>query len=99
MAVLKTFIALKMDPVRRKALGRSNSKPGKLKKAKRTTSLLRRQSEFDALSTRVFARAYMGQEDKTWLETHVWHAKRMHMDNMWGYKLVRENRLSQATRF
>lgn len=28
-------------------------------------------------------------EDKTWLETHLWHAKRMHMDNMWGYRLVR----------
>ncbi|EIW59552.1 POP1-domain-containing protein [Trametes versicolor FP-101664 SS1] len=28
------------------------------------------------------------QKDKTWLETHLWHAKRMHMDNMWGYRLA-----------
>ncbi|KAI0333745.1 POP1-domain-containing protein [Cubamyces sp. BRFM 1775] len=28
------------------------------------------------------------QKDKTWLETHIWHAKRMHMDNMWGYRLA-----------
>ncbi|KAI0688915.1 POP1-domain-containing protein [Earliella scabrosa] len=28
------------------------------------------------------------QRDKTWLETHIWHAKRMHMDNMWGYRLA-----------
>ena len=28
-------------------------------------------------------------EDKTWLETHIWHAKRMHMENMWDYRLVR----------
>ncbi|KAI0763628.1 POP1-domain-containing protein [Trametes elegans] len=28
------------------------------------------------------------QQDKTWLETHVWHAKRMHMDNLWGYRLA-----------
>ncbi|KAL7280061.1 hypothetical protein ACG7TL_006476 [Trametes sanguinea] len=27
-------------------------------------------------------------EDKTWLETHIWHAKRMHMENMWGYRLA-----------
>ncbi|KAH9936178.1 NUC188 domain-containing protein [Fomitopsis serialis] len=30
------------------------------------------------------------QIDKTWLETHIWHAKRMHMDNMWGYRLAVE---------
>ncbi|KAI0631997.1 POP1-domain-containing protein [Trametes polyzona] len=28
------------------------------------------------------------QRDKTWLETHIWHAKRMHMENMWGYRLA-----------
>ena len=25
---------------------------------------------------------------KQWLETHLWHAKRMNMQNMWGYRLV-----------
>ena len=24
-----------------------------------------------------------------WLETHIWHAKRMHMLNAWGYRLAR----------
>ncbi|KAJ3573212.1 hypothetical protein NP233_g2576 [Leucocoprinus birnbaumii] len=28
------------------------------------------------------------QHDKTWLETHLWHAKRMKMENMWGYRLA-----------
>uniref|UniRef100_D8Q015 Pop1 N-terminal domain-containing protein n=1 Tax=Schizophyllum commune (strain H4-8 / FGSC 9210) TaxID=578458 RepID=D8Q015_SCHCM len=28
------------------------------------------------------------QRDKSWLETHVWHAKRMIMMNMWGYRLA-----------
>ncbi|KAF8158346.1 ribonucleases P/MRP protein subunit POP1-domain-containing protein [Crassisporium funariophilum] len=28
------------------------------------------------------------QRDKTWLETHIWHAKRMHMENLWGYRLA-----------
>ncbi|KZT73935.1 POP1-domain-containing protein [Daedalea quercina L-15889] len=30
------------------------------------------------------------QIDKTWLETHIWHAKRMHMKNIWGYRLAVE---------
>ncbi|TFK70360.1 POP1-domain-containing protein [Pluteus cervinus] len=28
------------------------------------------------------------QRDKSWLETHLWHAKRMHMEEMWGYRLA-----------
>ncbi|PCH40247.1 POP1-domain-containing protein [Wolfiporia cocos MD-104 SS10] len=28
------------------------------------------------------------QVNKTWLETHIWHAKRMHMEDMWGYRLA-----------
>lgn len=27
------------------------------------------------------------QQDKIWLETHVWHAKRMKMETMYGYRL------------
>lgn len=26
--------------------------------------------------------------DKIWLETHIWHAKRMKMETLWGYRLV-----------
>jgi hypothetical protein len=35
------------------------------------------------------SRVLMVLEDKKWLETHLWHAKRMRMENMWGYRLVR----------
>ncbi|BGP20434.1 hypothetical protein JCM10213_001558 [Rhodosporidiobolus nylandii] len=28
------------------------------------------------------------QEKKIWLETHVWHAKRMHMTEIWGHRLA-----------
>ncbi|KAJ7288398.1 POP1-domain-containing protein [Mycena rebaudengoi] len=28
------------------------------------------------------------QCDKSWLETHIWHAKRMRMEDMWGYRLA-----------
>jgi len=31
---------------------------------------------------------YMTSGDKKWLETHLWHTKRMHMENIWGYRLV-----------
>ena len=27
------------------------------------------------------------QQDKLWLFTHIWHAKRFHMVNRWGYRL------------
>lgn len=23
-----------------------------------------------------------------WLETHIWNSKRMHMQDIWGYRLV-----------
>lgn len=26
-------------------------------------------------------------DEKMWLETHIWHAKRFHMSNMYGYRL------------
>ncbi|TCD70907.1 hypothetical protein EIP91_001216 [Steccherinum ochraceum] len=32
------------------------------------------------------------QKDKVWLETHIWHAKRMKMENMWGYRLYNPQR-------
>ena len=28
------------------------------------------------------------QKDKKWLETHLWHAKRMKMVTKWGYRLA-----------
>ncbi|KAF8631784.1 hypothetical protein AX17_004999 [Amanita inopinata Kibby_2008] len=28
------------------------------------------------------------QHDKLWLESHLWHAKRMKMENKWGYRLA-----------
>ena len=40
-------------------------------------------------SNSALLRVLMVLEDKKWLETHLWHAKRMHMKKMWGYRLVR----------
>jgi ribonuclease P/MRP protein subunit POP1 len=36
--------------------------------------------------------------DKTWLETHVWHAKRMKMENVWGYRIVGIDNVRKARR-
>ncbi len=44
---------------------------------------LKRQVKY-AMST--YARR---AREHVWLETHLWHTKRMHMDNIWGHRLVR----------
>ncbi|KAJ3747388.1 POP1-domain-containing protein [Lentinula detonsa] len=59
-----------MDPLKRKALGRSMPKLGKQKRLPKEVVFMGRQ------------------RDKRWLETHIWHAKRMKMENMWGYRLA-----------
>ncbi|KAI0059540.1 POP1-domain-containing protein [Artomyces pyxidatus] len=59
-----------MDPMRRKALGRSHPRRGKARQEPRSITFLKRQ------------------QDKKWLESHLWHAKRMKMENMWGYRLA-----------
>ena len=39
------------------------------------------------------------QKEFTWLETHIWHAKRFHMNRKWGYALPEEptNKSFKAT--
>jgi hypothetical protein len=58
-----------------------------------TKSASIRQLHFSSVSVCVivlelFFDSEIGTGDKAWLETHLWHAKRMHMENMWGYRLV-----------
>jgi hypothetical protein len=79
-----------MDPVRRKALGRSLPKRGKTNRIRRTDALLKRQRRSSSqLRSYVYDKhMILLPGDKTWLETHIWHAKRMKMENMWGYRLV-----------
>jgi ribonuclease P/MRP protein subunit POP1 len=74
-----------MDSVRKK--GRPKPKRGKVKHVSRTESLLKRQRLRSFSCTLDFLLIFpIG--DKMWLETHVWHAKRMHMKKIWGYSLV-----------
>jgi ribonuclease P/MRP protein subunit POP1 len=62
-------------------------KRGKDKHLSRTESLLKRQRQlYIFLAYLLVIDFIIG--DKTWLETHIWHAKRMHMKVLWGYSLV-----------
>lgn len=75
-----------MDPIRKKVLGRSIPKRGKAKTLNRTDTFLGRQRKQFPPFLFILTKSLSG--DKIWLETHIWHAKRMKMDNMWGYRLV-----------
>lgn len=76
-----------MDPVK-KSYKSKVPKRGKAKQITRTESFDRRQRKIDSIPVVViFVNLSIG--DKLWLESHIWHAKRMKMENMWGYRLVR----------
>ncbi|KAK7056731.1 Ribonucleases P/MRP protein subunit pop1 [Paramarasmius palmivorus] len=85
---LRAKARAEMDPVKKKALGRNMPKLGKAKQIARTEILLKRQSQCYSSSSIQFTEVYVRQENKRWLETHIWHAKRMKMENMWGYRLA-----------
>eukprot|EP00741_Cyanophora_paradoxa_P000344 tig00000403_g335.t1 len=56
--------------------------PGTSRKKKLSRRTIRRR-----LGTT--AAAHLRRQLKhTWLETHIWHAKRLHMANLWGYRLA-----------
>ena len=52
--------------------------------AQTTTSVLQSLSEVCSITERVET----GTGSKIWLETHIWHAKRMHMIEQWGHRIV-----------
>ncbi|KAG8816139.1 hypothetical protein FRC17_000417 [Serendipita sp. 399] len=55
-------------------------------KKKRLKALLAKAGKYKRLTrTEVLQRR---QRNKRWLETHIWHAKRMRMENLWGYRLA-----------
>ena len=79
----------KIGSFRRKIPGRSLPKRGKDRRELRSDAFARRQSELYVMETICSASSVcMIPGDKKWLETHLWHTKRMHMENMWGYRLV-----------
>jgi ribonuclease P/MRP protein subunit POP1 len=80
-----------MDSTTKKTLKHKLSKPGKTRRLKRTEVLQKRQSMRmpDFLLGKMHV-THAILADKIWLETHLWHAKRMKMETMWGFRLVCE---------
>ncbi|KAH7340957.1 ribonucleases P/MRP protein subunit POP1-domain-containing protein [Rhizoctonia solani] len=56
-------------------------------KRKKFLKLLKRKRRLASGSGRTESFAKR-QQNKAWLETHLWHAKRMHMSDVWGYRLA-----------
>eukprot|EP01053_Blabericola_migrator_P002008 Blabericola_migrator_1__2007@NODE_1548_length_4304_cov_95_805759_g590_i1_p4_GENE_NODE_1548_length_4304_cov_95_805759_g590_i1NODE_1548_length_4304_cov_95_805759_g590_i1_p4_ORF_typecomplete_len151_score20_05POP1/PF06978_11/9_8e28_NODE_1548_length_4304_cov_95_805759_g590_i137444196 len=55
-----------------------------------TPSVLPRRPRRDRRKDPNLGAEYASRAKKSgaWLETHLWHAKRMHMKALWGYKLA-----------
>ncbi|OCF60925.1 ribonuclease P/MRP protein subunit POP1 [Kwoniella mangroviensis CBS 10435] len=71
--------------LRSKAAAEIDSGDTIAKKHRKIARLRRKGTLRDHLSrTEQFA---LRQKNKTWLPTHMWHAKRYHMTNLWGYRL------------
>ncbi|CAE6516502.1 unnamed protein product [Rhizoctonia solani] len=71
-------------PVRLREKAKLEIDPAKRKKF---LKLLKRKRRLASSSGRAESFAKR-QLNKTWLETHLWHAKRMHMLDIWGYRLA-----------
>lgn len=79
---------LQMDANKRRLLGRP--KRGKANQVTRAEDFLKRQREFCWIPSPCISSSHHTiSGDKSWLETHIWHAKRAKMQNLWGYRLVR----------
>ncbi|WWC89050.1 uncharacterized protein L201_003968 [Kwoniella dendrophila CBS 6074] len=71
--------------LRSKAASEIDSGDNIAKKHLKIARLRRKGTLRDHLSrTEQFA---LRQKNKTWLPTHLWHSKRYHMTNLWGYRI------------
>ncbi|TIB11134.1 hypothetical protein E3P92_02980 [Wallemia ichthyophaga] len=75
--------------LREKALAELSA-PGDVSKLRRKRrKLLRTRMKKQQSSASRTATLRKRQTNKSWLETHIWHAKRMKMANLWGYRVAR----------
>lgn len=72
-------------PERLRARARGEVPKDAAKPKRVTRSMLGRHRQRPGLKAEMFRKRQMG---KMWLETHVWHAKRMHMTEIWGHRLA-----------
>ncbi|KAG2219767.1 hypothetical protein INT45_008598, partial [Circinella minor] len=101
-----TFQALPRDMRRRAASHKLTRLPAHLRAkaaremensppAKRKTRRGKRQNKDDVVSREYLRR----QKENKWLETHIYHTKRMHMSNIWGYRLAARPNVKSARSF
>ncbi|KAI8137837.1 ribonucleases P/MRP protein subunit POP1-domain-containing protein [Fennellomyces sp. T-0311] len=98
-----TFQALPRDMRRRAASHKLTRLPAHLRAkaaqemehsppAKRKARRGKRQNKDDIVSREYLRR----QKENKWLETHIYHTKRMHMRNIWGYRLAAHPNVKSA---
>ncbi|PJF17202.1 hypothetical protein PSACC_02999 [Paramicrosporidium saccamoebae] len=74
--------------LRQKALDEAAKDPSTVQKAIKKPPCRRRRRRMGDIAKNFESR----MTSKRWLETHLWHAKRAKMDNLWGYRIaVRSN--------
>ncbi|KAI9495878.1 NUC188 domain-containing protein [Zychaea mexicana] len=98
-----TFQALPRDMRRRAASHKLTRLPAHLRAraaremensppTKRKTRRGKRQNKDDVVSREYLRR----QKENKWMETHIYHTKRMHMNNIWGYRLAARPNVKSA---
>ncbi|GAA5859154.1 hypothetical protein JCM8547_008891, partial [Rhodosporidiobolus lusitaniae] len=71
--------------LRKRALAEVPKDAAKPKRVTRSMLGKHRMRKRPGLKAQIFLKR---QQKKIWLETHVWHAKRMHMTEIWGHRLA-----------
>lgn len=88
----KTKHAFQLLPkhMRRRAMSHNTYRvPARVRVRQESEAQVKRSSRKRRRRTSQLLAAYMRRDREwNWLETHIWHAKRMHMEGLWGYKLA-----------
>ena len=88
----KTKHAFQLLPkhMRRRAMSHNTYRvPARVRVRQESEAQVKRSSRKRRRRTSQLLAAYMRRDRQwNWLETHIWHAKRMHMEGLWGYKLA-----------
>ncbi|BGP58449.1 Ribonucleases P/MRP protein subunit pop1 [Rhodotorula sphaerocarpa] len=81
----RAFEITAMQRAMKAAKSLSNVPKDAAKPKRVTRSMLGRHRQRPGMKAEMFKKR---QQHKQWLETHVWHAKRMHMTEIWGHRLA-----------
>jgi hypothetical protein len=80
-------LPLRFQAAARREMQLMNASQG-VKSAKTPKQRARKVRRVRRIAKNILAAHANRQKANCWLETHIWHAKRMHMKNFWGYRLA-----------